>query len=322
MKRRQPWKLRRDAYCPLPEWVFEDRGVPGTHGIAAIMGLPVAELSEEKTLASGTGSLLSSSNGVSNTEETVGAVIERSESNSSSGAEKKPTMDSSGAMSEPTAVAAPQDTTSLVEANCTRDADGSQSDSAIAKIEDGSDNTRGNNPSTEMSPAPLTSETLANLTSHDPAETDVLEEKPSTDLGDLGDATFITAVPIIQNLADVVEVMSVVTNDSEPQCQELQPPAPDAKPTEVDSQTIAADHLKDVSEPVSAKPLATKNDNVITEGNNPCTDLTEGGAQKDEHEKMEAGSDVKQEAAIGSNIEGSTDNQAGPDIESFLSGSS
>lgn len=310
--------------CILPASGVGLRGQssPGTHAIAAIMGLPVAELSEEKTLASGAGPLLSSANGVSNREETFGADIERSEGNSSSSVEKKSTMDLSGAKSECTPVAVSRETTILIEGKRIADANGSQIDSVIDKIDDSSKNSREDNPSTEMSPVPLISETLANSTSYEATETDVLGAKSSTNLSDLGDATLITTVPVIQNLADVVEVISVVTSDSEPQHQGLKPPAPGATQAEV-SQTMSADQLIDVSKPVSAKPLATTNDDVImAEGNTACTDLIEGGAQMNELEKMEACSDVKQEAAIGSTVEGSTDNQAGPDIESLLSGSS
>ena len=288
------------------------------------MGLPFAEFLDEKTLASGAGSLLSSANGVNIIEETAGAIFKRSEGSSSSVTQKKPTMDLSAAKSEATAVAVPQDTTSLVDAKRMTDANGTQIDSVIIKTDDSSKVTRVNNPSTDMSPVPLISATLANFTSHDPAEADVLGEKPSTGLGDLGDATFITAVPVIQNLADVVEVMSVVTNDSEPQHQELQPPAPDATQME-GVPTMSADHFK----AMSSKPLATSNDNVMAENNMASTYVIEGGAQmKLGNEKMEAGSDVKQEAAaIGSNVGESTDNVADnvgvPDnIESFLSGSS
>lgn len=272
------------------------------------MGLPVAELSEEKILASGAGSLLSSANRISNTEETVRTVSERSEGNSSSCAEKKPTMDVGGAKSESMAVAAPQNTSSLVEAKRVTDVNGSQMHSGFVKTDDSSQNTKEDNSTTEMSSVPLISEAVANFTSQDPAETDVLGEKPSPDLGD---ATFIKAVSVIQNLADVVEVMSVVTNDSEPPHQELQPPARDATQTEF-SWTMSADHFRDATEAVCAEPLATTNDHVMAESNNACTDLMEGGP----------GPDVKQEAAIGSNSEGNADNLVGPDIESFLSGSS
>ena len=226
------------------------------------MGLPVAELSEGKPLASGAGSLLLSSN---NTEE---RVIERSQGNTSAGeAEKDPTMDVGAAKSE--------DTRSLVEAT---DANGPQTDSAIVKIDDSSEK---NNPS---SPVPLAG---YDQTDH------ALGEEPSTDLGDV---SFITSVPVIQNLADVVEVMSVVTNDSEPPHQEPQPPAPDATGL---SQTMSADHVKDESEaPVDAAATTYP---VVAES----TDPLEGhGAQE------------TKVAPVGSNIE------AGPDIESLLPGSS
>jgi len=243
-----------------------------------IMGLPVAGLSEEeKAVGSGAAaSLLITAS--FNTKEKTGSHRSEDKNCSSSGAqEDHPTMGLSG---NSNSEIAPQESTDPVQA----DANGSQ---IVSTDQD----PREERSSTEICP-------VADFKHAD----SVLAEKPSPGVGDLGDANFITAVPVIQNLADVGEVMSVVANESE---QELQPP--DANRSKVRTETDA---------------IAQQDNQVMTEGD---IEAIEGGSEKNEPGKMEDDSDVKQEAATAS-IEGSTDqgnnSMVGADIESFLSGSS
>lgn len=250
------------------------------------MGLHVVGFSEEKAIASGVASLFSTSNTMINIED-----------NCNSNAKEKLTMDLSGNSKKEIAIFVPQESSNLVKAKSAIDADGFQIDAVIVNTDSINENPKEDRVSSTGS-LPIMEWNVANFKSCNLAKT-IIAEKPLPSLVDLNNANFTTAVPVIQNFGDVVEVISIVANESEPQHQELQPEVPDA------------DHSNDTD-------LPTQNDKVIVEGDIASIQAIEDRAHMNEFGKIEADTTVKQEATTMS-IEGNN-NMVGADIESFFSG--